>query len=103
VVISSDLHRFEYSDVSYRKPHPKNVEAQILVERLAAAGERLVPSAEVLQEILRRYTAITQNHPSLSARDSLHIAVMERRGVRSILSFDADFDRWPGFRRIYQI
>ncbi len=118
-------------------PHPRKAEAQILVERLAAAGERLVTNAEVLQEILHRYTAIdrrsaieptmklildlvdevfpiekadvlraseiTQNHASLTARDSVHIAVMERRGVRSILSFDADFDRWPGLRRIYQI
>jgi predicted nucleic acid-binding protein len=118
-------------------PHPRKAEAQILVERLAAAGERLVTNAEVLQEILHRYTAIdrrsaieptmkltldlvdevfpiekadvlraseiTQNHAPLSARDSVHIAVMERRGVRSILSFDADFDRWPGLRRIYQI
>ena len=45
-----------------------------------------------------RASQITQNPPSLSARDSLHIAVMERRGVRSILSFDADFDRWPGLQ-----
>jgi predicted nucleic acid-binding protein len=117
--------------------HPRKAEAQILMERLAAAGERLVTNAEVLQEILHRYAAIdrrsaiepamklildlvdevfpiekadvlraseiTQNHATLSARDSVHIAVMERRGVRSILSFDADFDRWPGLRRIYQI
>lgn len=118
-------------------PHPRKAEAQILVERLAAARERLVTNAEVLQEILHRYTAIdrrsaieptmklildlvdevfpiekadvlraseiTQNPAKLSARDSVHIAVMERRGVQSILSFDADFDRWPGLRRIYQI
>ena len=117
--------------------HPRKAEAQILMERLAAAGERLVTNAEVLQEILHRYAAIdrrsaiepamklildlvdevfpiekadvlraseiTQNHATLSARDSVHIAVMERRGVRSILSFDDDFDRWPGLRRIYQI
>jgi len=118
-------------------PHPRKAEAQILLERLTAAGQRLVTNAEVLQEILHCYTAIdrrsaiepamklildlvdevfpiekadvvpgseiTQNHASLTARDSVHIAVMERRGVQSILSFDADFDRWPGLRRIYQI
>jgi hypothetical protein len=38
--------------------HPKKTEAQILLERLIAAGERLVTDAEVLQEILHRYTAI---------------------------------------------
>jgi predicted nucleic acid-binding protein len=115
-------------------PHPHKSEAQILIERFIAAGERLVTDAEVLQEILHRYTAIqrreaigpalqvtldiadevfaieqrdvlraaeiAQNPAMLSARDAVHIAVMERHGVRSILSFDADFDRWPGLRRI---
>ena len=116
-------------------PHPLKTEAQILTERLIAAGERLVKSAEVLQEILHRYTAtqrreaiepalriaieivdevfpvehrdvmraaeITQVPMHLPARDAVHIAVMERHGVRSILSFDADFDRWPGIKRIH--
>jgi predicted nucleic acid-binding protein len=39
----------------------------------------------------------------LSARDALHIAIMERHGIRSIMSFDRDFDRWPGLARIHQI
>ena len=38
-----------------------------------------------------------------AARDALHIAVMEHHGIHSILSFDADFDRWPGLKRIYSI
>jgi hypothetical protein len=117
--------------------HPRKTEAQLLLERLIAAGQRLVTDAEVLQEILRRYTAIdkreaigpafqlvldivddvfaiekadvlrageiAQNRASLSARDAVHIAVMERQGIRSVLSFDADFDRWPGLKRIHQI
>jgi uncharacterized protein len=117
--------------------HPHKTEAQILLERLIAAGERLVTDAEVLQEILHRYTAIgrrdaigpalqvtldiadnvfairkgdvlraneiAQNPALLSARDALHIAVMEHHGVRSILSFDADFDRWPGLQRVHQL
>ena len=117
--------------------HPHKSEAQILLERLIAAGQRLVTDAEVLQEILHRYAAIgkreaigrafqllleivddvlaiekadvlraseiVQNPALLPARDSVHIAVMERHGVRSILSFDADFDRWPGLKRIHTI
>ena len=117
--------------------HPHKAEAQVLLERLIAAGERLVTDAEVLQEILHRYTAIdkreaigsafqvvlgivddvfaiekadvlrageiAQNRALLSARDAVHIAVMERRGVRLILSFDSDFDRWPGLKRINRI
>ena len=117
--------------------HPKKIEAEILIERLIGKGERLVTDAEVLQEILHRYTAInrreaiapamrftlgivddvfsiekadvlraseiTQNPAALSARDALHIAIMERQAVRSILSFDSDFDRWPGLQRVHVV
>ena len=38
-----------------------------------------------------------------TARDALHIAIMERHGIRRIMSFDADFDRWPGLSRIFQV
>jgi predicted nucleic acid-binding protein len=117
--------------------HPYKTDSQMLLERLIAAGERLVTDAEVLQEILHRYTAInkrdaiepalrvildvvddvfaiekrdvlraaeiTQNPSMLSARDAVHVAVMERQAIGSILSFDADFDRWPGLKRIHQL
>lgn len=36
----------------------------------------------------------------LSARDALHVAVMERRRVARVMSFDADFDRYPGIARL---
>jgi predicted nucleic acid-binding protein len=117
--------------------HPHKAEARVILERLITEGQRLVTDAEVLQEILHRYTAIqkrealgpalqaildivdeviaigkaeviraaeiVQNPALMSARDALHIAVMERHGIRSILSFDGDFDRWPGIERIYRI
>lgn len=61
-----------------------------------------VGKAEVLRaaEIVRHRTL---KKARLSARDALHIAVMESRGIRSILSFDTDYDRWPGLRRIDRI
>lgn len=117
--------------------HPHKTEAQVILERVIAAGERLVTDAEVLQEILHRYTGIekreaigpalqitldivdevfpiqkaevlraaeiAQHRARLSARDAVHIAVMERHGIRSILSFDGDFDHWPGIQRIHRI
>lgn len=117
--------------------HPKKAEAQIVIERLIASGERLVTDAEVLQEILHRYTSIQRRdaigpamqvtleivdevYPVervdvlraseivgalqlLSARDALHAAIMERHRVSTIFSFDSDFDRWPGLRRLYQV
>jgi predicted nucleic acid-binding protein len=57
-----------------------------------------VEEADVL-----RAAEIAQHRASFSARDAVHIAVMEHHGVHSILSFDADFDRWPGLKRIHAI
>jgi predicted nucleic acid-binding protein len=37
----------------------------------------------------------------LSARDALHVAVMERRGIHRILSFDAAFDGIPDVTRVH--
>jgi predicted nucleic acid-binding protein len=53
-------------------------------------------------EVLRA-GEITQNRAAMSALDAVHIAVMERYGIRSILTFDRDFDGWPGLQRIHQI
>ncbi len=36
----------------------------------------------------------------LSARDALHLAVMEEQGVTEILTFDAGFDGYPGITRL---
>ena len=36
----------------------------------------------------------------ISARDALHIAIMERHGVHEIMSFDAGLDARPGIHRI---
>ena len=40
-------------------------------------------------------------HGDLSARDALHAAIMVRRGLTRILSFDAGFDRLPDLRRVH--
>jgi uncharacterized protein len=50
-----------------------------------------------------RAAEIVQNRALFSARDAVHIAIMERHGIGEIMSFDADFDRWPRLKRIYQI
>jgi predicted nucleic acid-binding protein len=36
----------------------------------------------------------------LSARDALHLAVMERHRVTRIMSFDGGFDDFPGITRL---
>jgi predicted nucleic acid-binding protein len=37
---------------------------------------------------------------TLSARDALHVAVMDRYGVERIMSFDSGFDARPGITRV---
>jgi predicted nucleic acid-binding protein len=115
-------------------PHPHKADAQRLLERCIAERERLVTDAEVLQEILHRYTAIDRldaiqpafdavlgvvdevfavdlptvqrartivlGRRGLSARDALHVAVMEEQGIQRILTFDAGFDGLPGIERV---
>lgn len=36
----------------------------------------------------------------LSARDALHLAVMDTAGINRIMSFDVGFDRYPGIDRL---
>jgi len=36
----------------------------------------------------------------LSARDAVHLAIMEQHNIERILSFDAGFDSFPGVRRL---
>jgi len=51
--------------------HPRKTDAQRLLERAIAAGERLVTDAEVLQEILHRYVAIQRRDAIQPAFDAL--------------------------------
>src|SRR6476661_4477297 len=114
--------------------HPNKVGARRVLEEAVAAGESLCTDAEVLQEILHRYTAIRRSGeidpafdalltivdvvypidrtdverarrllrttPTLSARDALHVAVMQGRDIDRILSFDVGFDGIPGIARV---
>ena len=38
--------------------------------------------------------------PFLDFEDALAVAHMERRGIAELLSYDRDFDRVPGFKRV---
>lgn len=115
-------------------PHPNKDAARIALERCITRGERLVTSAEVMQEILHRYHNIRRLdaiQPALdallgvvdevfpiepadverardvmmglarvSARDALHAAVMKRRGIERIMSFDSGFDALGWVERV---
>ena len=47
-----------------------------------------------------RAKAIVLAYAQLSARDAIHVAVMEQHGMRRILSFDTGFDGYPGVERV---
>lgn len=115
-------------------PHPNKDAARQALERCITRGERMVTSAEVLQEILHRYHNVRrldaiqpafdallgvadEVYPiepgdverardlmmglaRLSARDALHAAVMKRRGIERIMSFDAGFDALGWVERV---
>jgi Predicted nucleic acid-binding protein, contains PIN domain len=51
-------------------------------------------------ENVQRAKTVLLGKYRLSARDAIHLAVMEQRGVDRILSFDQGFDRYPGIRRL---
>ena len=55
---------------------------------------------EIDQAVVERAKDIVMGHKRLSARDALHIAVMEQHQVERILSFDAGFDGYPGITRL---
>ena len=115
-------------------PHPHKTDAQRILEKLVIDRQRLVTDAEVLQEILHRYTAINRRdaiqpafdailgivdqvlpidraaaerareillgHRQMSARDAIHLAVMEHHSIEQILTFDTGFDGFPGITRL---
>ena len=114
--------------------HPNKRLARTRLEHAIVENEPLVTDAEVLQELLHRYTAIGRRDAigpawdallgvvdvvhgidqedvtrarrlvastaSISARDAVHLAVMHRRGITRILSFDTGFDGIVGIERI---
>ena len=114
--------------------HPNKEAARRALEEAVASGESLCTDAEVLQEILHRYSAIRRPQdidpafdavlalvdvvypieradvdrarriilttPALSARDAVHLAVMQGRDIGRILSFDSGFDGIPGVVRL---
>ena len=100
-------------------PHAHKSDVRRLLEKVISDRQSLVTDAEVLQEILHRYVAIDRRdaiqpafdaligivdqvlgYRQLSARDAVHIAVMEHHGIEQIMTFDSGFDGFPGIARL---
>ena len=50
--------------------------------------------------VVERARMIVLGQKGLSARDAIHLAVMQTHGIRKILSFDRGFDGLPGIARL---
>jgi uncharacterized protein len=52
------------------------------------------------RSIAERAKQIVLGYRQLSARDAVHIAVMEQHGIEQIMTFDSGFDGFPGITRL---
>ena len=52
------------------------------------------------QTVVVRAKDIVQGNRRISARDAVHLAVMEQHGIGQILTFDSGFDGFPGITRL---
>ncbi len=86
---------------------------QEILHRYVAIDRReaIEPAFDVLREVVDDVFAVEEQdvflakdlvhaHASLSARDALHAAVMRRRQIAEILSFDRGFDALTGITRL---
>jgi predicted nucleic acid-binding protein len=64
---------------------------------LLGVVEEVLPVDRVAVE---RAKEIVLGYSGLSARDAVHLAVMEYHGIDRILSFDSGFDQFPGVTRL---
>ena len=86
---------------------------QEILHRYAAIGRRdaIGPAFEALRSVVDevfpiemrdvdRARRLVGSGSRVSARDAIHIAVMQRHDVPRVMSFDRGFDRVPGIVRV---
>jgi predicted nucleic acid-binding protein len=86
---------------------------QEILHRYAAIGRKdaIQPAFEAVKGIVDEIFAIEAadadrareillGSSRVSARDAIHLAVMQRHGVRTVMSLDAGYDGFPGIRRL---
>jgi predicted nucleic acid-binding protein len=87
---------------------------QEILHRYVAIDRRdaIQPCFELLLEIVdevlpvdldtvQRAREVVLGRIELTARDAIHVAVMQVHGIAEILSFDQHFDRLPGVTRLH--
>jgi predicted nucleic acid-binding protein len=66
-------------------------------DALLGVVDQVLPVDRIAVE---RAKEIVLGHRRVSARDAVHLAVMEQHGIERILSFDSGFDGFPGITRL---
>jgi hypothetical protein len=79
----------------------------VAINRHAAIQPAFAALLGVVEEVfgveahdVQRAKDLLLGHRGLSARDALHVAIMERESVERILTFDTGFDGVPGVSRV---
>jgi predicted nucleic acid-binding protein len=88
-VLQEILHR--YVSINRRES------IQPAFDALLGVADEVLP---VERAAVERAKEIVMGHRNLSARDAVHLAVMEQHGIERILSFDSGFDNFPGITRL---
>lgn len=113
-VHKSDAQRLLETLVSARKRLVTDAEVlQEILHRYVAIDRRdaIQPAFDALLGVVDQVLAvdgatverakqIVLGHRRLSARDAVHLAVMEQHEIEQILSFDSGFDGFPGVARL---
>jgi len=72
-----------------------------LGRRVYTLARRILPVVvPITAEILDAARALLDGDARLTARDALHAAACDLAGARALCSYDRDFDRIPGMRRV---
>tara|TARA_B100000686_G_C16006771_1_gene579365 strand:- start:35 stop:433 length:399 start_codon:yes stop_codon:yes gene_type:complete len=79
----------------------------VAIDRRDAIQPAFDAALGVVDEVLtievpdvERAKTIVQGHAELSARDAIHLAIMDRIGAMRIMSFDRGIDAFPGITRL---
>ncbi len=113
-VHKSDTRRLLEKAVSERQSLVTDVEVlQEILHRYVAIDRRdaIQPAFDALigivdqvlavdRPIAERAKQIVLGYRQLSARDAVHVAVMEHHGIEQIMTFDSGFDGFPGITRL---
>lgn len=66
-------------------------------DALLGVADQVLP---VDRSVAERAKGIVLGRRHMSARDAVHLAIIEQHGIEQILTFDSGFDGFPGITRL---